>query len=191
MFEMSNDLAEYLAPGERVLWQGRSHRRPGIASGGGAIFLGIFMAVTLAVFIIFIAIASERGIDSDDARIGLVLIPIIFLAVGLGVGIPLVLAKLRFSNSRYVVTSTSAMVVSQGGWSGQQVIVVPLKGMPPVSLIENRDGTGTLVFGQNAMMAASTRYSGGWWMGSMPVFWNIERPLEVYQLIRRQMGGAS
>lgn len=191
MFEMSNDLAQYLSPGERVLWQGRSHRRPGIASGGGAIFLGIFVAVGLAVFIIFIALASEQRIDSDDARIGLVLIPFIFLAVGLGVGIPLILANRRFNKSRYVVTSTSAMVVNEGGWSGKQVMVVPLKGMPLVSLIENRDGTGTLVFGQNAMMTANARYSGAWWMGSMPVFWNIERPLEVYQLIRRQMGEAS
>ncbi len=189
MFEMSHDLAQYLSPGERVLWQGRSHRRPGIVSGG-VLFLSIFMAVGLAVLIVLIAIASERRIDSDDAKIGLVLIPFIFLAVGLGVGIPLILASRRFHNSRYVVTSTSAMVVNEGGWSGKQVMVVPLKGMPLVSLIENRDGTGTLVFGQNAMTAANVRYSGAWWMGSMPVFWNIERPLEVYQLIRRQMGEA-
>jgi len=189
MFETSSDLAQYLSSGERVLWQGRSRRRLGVASGGAMLFLGIFVAIAVMVFVIFAIVVSERGLESDDAVVGLVILPIILLAVGLGVGIPLWAVSRRYGNSHYAVTSSAAMIVSEGGWSGRQVLVVPLQGKPQLSLIENRDGTGTIVFGQNMMMAANMRYAGGWWTNSMPAFWNIERPLEVYQLIRRQVDG--
>lgn len=190
MFETSSDLAQYLSPGERVLWQGRSRRRPGVASGGGMLFLGIFVAIAVMVFVIFAVIVSERGFESDDAVVWLVILPIIFLAVGLGVGIPLLAVSRRYGDSHYAVTSSSAIIASEGGWSGRQVMVVPLRGKPLLSLIENRDGTGTIVFGQNMMMATNMRYAGGWWSSSVPAFWNIDRPLEVYQLIRRQVDEA-
>ncbi len=85
-----------------------------------------------------------------------------------------------------MVTSAAAIIVSENRWTGKRVTVIPLKSAPQVSLTENRDGTGTLMFGHNPLMINS-RYSGGWWTDSLPAFWNVERPLEVYQLIRRQM----
>ena len=106
--------------------------------------------------------------------------------VGLGVGLPLVLMGQRTSNALYAVTTASAIIVYPGlTWSGKRVAVLPLKGLQQIVLSENRDGTGTLTFGMYPM-TMNTRYS-SWWLDSLPAFWNIDRPLEVYQLIRRQM----
>lgn len=185
MFEGSSDLAAYLAPGERVMWEGRGRRGPASASVGGMIFLGVFGVMALAILIIFAAVGPTEDVPPAIA----VVLPIIFLGIGLGVGIPWLIIGQQASRARYVVTSASAMIVSENRWTGKRVTVIPLKSLPQVSLTENRDGTGTLMFGQNLLMMNS-RYSGGWWTDSIPAFWNIERPLEVYQLIRRQMGEA-
>ena len=182
MFEASNDLAMYLSPGERIVWEGKGRRALSSASIGGIPFLVIFGAVAGMMLIIFATVGPERG--SSQALV--VILPIVFLAVGLGVGIPLLVLGRQSGNARYVVTSASAMIVSENRWTGKRVTVIPLKSVPQVSLTENRDGTGTLMFGQNPFMINS-RYAGGWWTASMPAFWNIERPLEVYQLIRKQM----
>ena len=190
MFDAVRDLGPYLSPGERVLWEGRSQRRLRLATNGGLFFLMFFVAIAALVLVIFAVTASGGGLESDDARVGLVVLPIVFLAVGLGVGIPLIVASRRNADGRYVVTSSAAMIVNSGGWNGRQVQVVPLKNLSAISLIENRDGTGTLVFGQNPAWAATMRYPGMWSTGATPVFWNIERPVEVYQLVRRQMGEA-
>lgn len=192
-FDVMSDLSHYLSSGERVLWEGRSRHRTGATWNAGVIFVGIFVAVAILVFVIVAAVASSRGLDADDRVVGLLIMPIIFLAVGLGIGIPLIVMGRRYGDSRYVVTSSAAMIVIPGGWGGKQVQVVPLRNVSLISLVENRDGTGTLTFGQNPMWAYGARYSGARWMGgagSVPAFWNIERPAEVYQLIRRQMNEA-
>jgi hypothetical protein len=68
------------------------------------------------------------------------------------------------------------------------VTVAPLRSPPVITVHLNRDDTGTLMFGHSPWLTGA-RYSGGW-SSPAPAFWNIERPLEVYQLIRRQMGEA-
>jgi hypothetical protein len=182
VFERSNDLTPYLSPGERVVWEGRSRRPVSSASTGGAIFLAIFVAISILMLVIFAAAGPRVG---RDDTIAFVIIPVILLAVGLGVGIPLIVYGRQISRARYVVTSAAAIILSEGNWIGKRVTVVPLKNIQQVALTENRDGTGSLVFGQNAY-AAGSRY-GGWWSDTTSAFWNIDRPLEVYQLIRRQM----
>jgi hypothetical protein len=181
----SSDLNAYLAPGERILWEGRGRARLFSAANGGLIFLVIFMAMAVVMFFVFAAVGADGAGRSGDGRMVFIILPLVFLAVGLGVGIPLAIVGRQFANSRYIVTSSAAMIVTERSWMGRQVTIVPLKSMPVLSLVENRDGTGTLTFGQNPMWA-NTRASGGWWMNSLPAFWNIERPLDVYQLIRRQ-----
>jgi hypothetical protein len=63
--------------------------------------------------------------------------------------------------------------------------VVALKNLQQITLSENRDGTGTLTLGSSPY--AYGRYSSSWAIDSMPTFANIEKPQEVYQLIRKQM----
>ncbi len=113
--------------------------------------------------------------------------PIIFLAVGLGVGMPWVLMGSRASKARYFVTNSSAIIVyAPIARSGRRVTVVPLKNLQQITLSENRDGTGTLTLASSPY-AAYGRYSSSWAIDSVPTFANIEKPWEVYQLIRKQM----
>jgi hypothetical protein len=188
MFE-TNELSSYLAPNERVVWQGQGKRRLNSAATGGYFFIAMFVAFALIFGLIFLA--TSRGSRSgDDEMVAFVILPIVFLSVGLGVGIPLVLLGRRSSNARYTVTTTSAILLyPPTAWSGSRVTVLPLKNLQQITLSENRDGTGTLTFGQS-LMAGYGRYSSSWLMDSTPSFSNIEQPRDVYQLIRKQMAEA-
>ena len=89
-------------------------------------------------------------------------------------------------SARYFVTNASAiMVYSPTAWSGRRVTVVPLKNLQQLTVSENRDGTGTLTLATSP--AAYGRYSSSWAADAVPAFTNIEKPWEVYHLIRRQM----
>ncbi len=186
MFDLTNDLNSYLAPNERVLWQGQGKRRITSAAWGGYFFIAMFVAFALIFGGLFATLSStSRSIRNDDSLVFIIL-PIIFLAVGLGVGIPWVMLGNRASNARYFVTNLSAIIVyAPIANSGQRVTVVALKNLPQITLSENRDGTGTLTFGSSPY--AYGRYSNSWAIASVPTFANIEKPQEVYQLIRRQM----
>lgn len=185
MFE-TIELSNYLAPNERVLWQGQGKRRMSSAAGG-YFFIAMFVAFALIFGLIFLTTTrGGRNVRGDDS-VALIILPIIFLAVGLGVGVPLVLLGGRSSNARYFVTNLSAVIVySAVAWSGKRVTIVPLKNVPQLTLSENRDGTGTLTFGQS-FSGGYGRYSGSWLMDSVAAFWNIEQPQDVYQLVRKQM----
>lgn len=188
MFETTDELSAYLAPNERVLWQGQGRRRLNSAAAGGYAFIAMFVALAL-IFIVLLLTTTRGGRSSGGDAVALVILPFIFIGVGLGVGIPLVLLGQRSANARYVVTNLSALIVSAPtAWAGRRVTVVPLKNLSQLTLTENRDGTGTLTFGQT-LFSGYGRYSNGWLTDSMAAFWNIEQPQTVYQLIRRQMAG--
>jgi hypothetical protein len=100
--------------------------------------------------------------------------------------LPWILLARRTSNARYYVTNSSALIIyASGARSGKRVTVVPLKNLQQLTLSENRDGTGTLTLASSPY-AAYGRYSNSWMIDSVPTFANIERPQEVYQLIRKQ-----
>jgi hypothetical protein len=89
------------------------------------------------------------------------------------------------------VTTASALIFyPPTAWSGNRLTVLPLKNLQQITLSENRDGTGTLTFGQSLMAGYGGRYSNSWWADSTPAFSNIEQPRDVYQLIRKQMAEA-
>ena len=184
MFEASNDLSTYLAPNERVLWEGRGKRKLSSASTGGLIFLVIFVGLALLFVLLFFLTATSSRSRGDTAP--MIIVPIMFVFIGLVVGIPLYMAGRQSNNARYIVTTLSALIVSQTMWSGKRVMVVALKNASQITFTENRDGTGTLTFGSNPFMAYGRTYS-SWYADATPAFWNIERPLEVYQLIRKTM----
>ena len=188
MFETTSDLSDYLAPNERVLWQGRGRRRLNSTAAGGYAFIAMFVVLAL-VFIVLLLTTTRGGRGSSGDAAALVILPLIFIGVGLGVGIPLVLMGQRSTHARYVVTTTAALIVyAPTAWAGRRVTLVPLKNLAQLTLTENRDGTGTLTFGQSPLTSYG-RYSNSWWLDSMAAFWNIEQPRDVYQLIRRQMTG--
>jgi hypothetical protein len=186
MFEMTNEISGYLAPNERVLWQGQGQRRLNSTAAGGAVFIAMFIALVVILGVFFAVSASSSRSRSSDAA-PLVILPIILVTIGLSVFVPLLVMGRRTSNARYFVTTAAAILLYPPTvWSGRRVIVVPLKNLQQVTLSENRDGSGTLTFGQS-LMAGYGRYSNSGWTDSTPAFSNIERPMEVYQLIRQQM----
>jgi hypothetical protein len=120
-----------------------------------------------------------------------VFFPLLFIVIGLGVGVPMTMLSRGSANARYIVTSAAAIIANDNRWTSKRTTIVPLKNIAQLSLTENRDGTGTLTFGSNPF-AAYGRYGSSWSsFDSTPAFWNIEKPLEVYQLIRKQMDGNS
>lgn len=186
MFE-TNELSNYLAPNERVLWQGQGKRRLNSAAAGGYVFIAMFVGMALIFGLIFLTTTRGGRSVRDDDAIAFVILPIIFIAVGLSVGLPLVLLGSRSNNARYFVTNLSAVIVYPAtAWSGKRVTVVPLKNVQQLTLSENRNGTGTLTFGQS-FYGGYGRYGSSWLMDSVTAFWNIEQPQDVYQLIRKQV----
>ena len=186
MLDLTSDLNAYLAPNERVLWQGQGTRRVSAAAWGGYFFIAMFVGFALLFGAMFAVFSSDsRGTSSSDSLVFLIL-PIIFLGVGLGVGIPWVLMGNRTGKARYFVTSFSAVIVyAPIANLGRRVTMVSLKNLQQITLNENRDGTGTLTLGLSPY--AYGRYSGGWASEATPAFAHIAQPLEVYQLIRKQM----
>jgi hypothetical protein len=187
MFETTNELSNYLAPNERVVWQGQGKRR--LNSAGGWIVLAIFAAMAVGFVTFYIASIPVAGRARGDLSPAVIL-PLIFLVVGLSIGIPLMAMSGRSRNARYFVTTVSAIILyPPTAWSGKRVTILPLKNLQQITLSENRDGTGTLTFGQS-LYSGYGRYSNSWLMDSIPAFSNIERPQEIYQLIRKQMAEA-
>jgi hypothetical protein len=186
MFDVTNDLSNYLTPNERVLWQGRGRRKIWSAQNPGLIFALIFGGVAVFMLIVFLAIASTSRSSAPSGFV--ILFPLLFIVIGLGVGLPIALLSRGVTGGRYLVTSAAAIIVNENRWTSKRTTILPLKNLAQISLTENRDGTGTLTFGSRPFMAYG-RYSGGSF-DSTPAFWNIERPLEVYQLIRKQMNEA-
>jgi 4-amino-4-deoxy-L-arabinose transferase-like glycosyltransferase len=182
MFDLTGELNSYLVSGERVLWQGRAKRRLNVMATSGVAFIIMFVGFALIFGFVF-TLTSTSSLRRDPAAI---ILPIIFLAVGLGVGIPWVLMGNRASNARYFVTNLSAIIVyAPLANSGQRVTMVSLKNLQQLTLSENRDGTGTLTLASSPY--AYGRYSSSWASDAVPTFANIEQPWEVYQLIRKQM----
>ncbi len=188
MFDLTGDLNPYLAPNERVVWQGQGKRRIASAAWGGYFFMAMFVMFALIFGVMFVAFTStSRGVRSSGDSIAFIVLPIVFLAVGMGVGIPWVMMGNRAGKARYFVTNLSAIVIyAPIANMGRRISVVALKNLQQITLNENRDGTGTLTFGSNPY-AAYGRYASSWAVDSVPAFANIEKPSEVYQLIRKQM----
>jgi hypothetical protein len=186
MLDLTSDLNSYLAPNERMLWQGQGKRRLNSSTWGGYFFIAMFVAFALIFGAMFATLASNsRGARSGDS-IAFLIMPIVFLAVGLGVGIPWVLMGSRASKARYFVTNLSAIIVyAPIATAGQRVTVVALRNLQQITLSEHRDGTGTLTLASSPYVYG--RYASSWANDSVPAFANIERPQEVYQLIRKQM----
>lgn len=184
MIDSTDDFASYLAPGERVLWQGQGRRRLSATSASGLLAMAIVAALALVFLAIFRVVPISSG--GQDDRFVAIFVPLILVVIGLSVGLPLFLVGRQRGNARYAVTSLSILIASQSTWSGKRVTLIPLKNLAQVMILENRDGTGTLIFGSSPY-AVNARYASSWLVESAPAFWNIENLWNVYQLIRKQM----
>lgn len=138
----SRRIADELAPGERLLWQGRP--RPGL-------ILGVGDAIGISLVLLFLL--GWTGIVASIAVRGLVaggpsprvLIPIGMAAVGLGVIAYIAWLEPRGRRLRsYGVTDRRALIVS--GQLRPTVESVPLALARTVTLRLRGDGSGTIEF---------------------------------------------
>ncbi len=191
MDSSSVGIVPYLAHDEQGLWCGESRR----GMGGPQMTLGIILLVVFLGFsvIMFVAVAL---ISAAPARTGsaypqvFLILPVFFLIIGLAVGLPLVIVGRQLARGQYFVTSRSAIIFTENRWLGRRLTVVPLRHLPLLTLNENRDGSGSLIFALATIGATGAGYQNGMWSGGVPAFWNIDQPRDVYFLIRRQMDGA-
>jgi hypothetical protein len=182
MIDPINEAALYLAPDEKILWQGRNTKRTPTSSSLALMAFGMCSALAIGYFIVFVwQPGSSWGMGLGmSSEMGILLIVLLVFGP--------VLAFLAFQgrrerNTRYVVTNLAALIVSQGSQSSIRLTTIPFGGLSEVRVIENRDSTGTLMFNEGSRAVAS---SGGL-AQTGAAFWNIEKPWEVYQLIRKQM----
>ena len=147
----------------------------------------ILRFLPLSLLALFLVLGSSSRSSNAVPIFFVVFFPLLFIAVGLGVGIPMSVLGRSAANARYIVTSAAAIIVMDSRFSGKRTTIFPLKNIAQLALTENRDGTGSITFGSNPFAAYGRNYGNSWYASSTPAFWNIEKPMEVYQLIRKQM----
>src|SRR5512143_1870434 len=179
MFDLTNDLNNYLAPNERILWQGQGRYKLWTASNPGLLFALIFGGMAAVMLVLFLVLGSSSRSSNSVPLFFVVFFPLLFIAIGLGVGIPMSALSRSAANARYIVTSAAAIIVMDNRFSGKRTTIFPLKNIAQLALTENRDGTGSITFGSNPLAAYGRYYGNSWYANSTPAFWNIEKPMEV------------
>ena len=151
----------------RPLWQ----RRPAKSITLFGVDLPVIGAIAILAGIFLLVFILWQGMAFSLVLVAIVPALLIFMAED----------SQRDQNADYVVTNLSALIVPTGATRGKRVTMVPFRNLTGIEVAENRDGTGTLVFGTRPNTTNRTR------AGSLLAFWNIERPWDVYQLIRKQI----
>jgi len=182
MSEATSEPIEYLAPDEKILWQGQSKgRSPASSMLGPVSFVGV---VTLVGAFFAVYIGAPGTVLNLGWGIGLPwsLLLIILFAFGPVI----VMLGWRGRQDRltcYLVTTSSAMIIGHSGRLAQRATILPLRNLTTIKVVKHRNGTGTLYFN-----FGSRDPSAGDSLAETPLaFLNIEQPLDVYQLIRQQM----
>jgi len=144
MVEIPRDIANELAPAEKVLWAGQP-RQGIILRGFDALLLPFFLVWTGGVGAA--AVAMLRAPKTD--MVGIIMMSVIFVPVGLYalVGRFFVEARQR-SRTFYAVTSERIVIVF--GLFSRTVKSIELKSLGEMALSERRNGSGSIVFGPSS-----------------------------------------
>jgi hypothetical protein len=179
----SSEIEREVNSGERLLWSGRPQQ-------------GIRLRPSDALMIPFsllwcgFAVFWEVGVAATKAPFFFKLWGIPFVLVGLYMvfGRFFVEARMR-RQTFYGVTSERIIIVT--GLFSRQTKSLQLRSLSDISLSERTDGSGTVTFGPQYLMAP--RVPAGWPGAghyAAPSFDLIDRAKEVYDLIRRTQKSA-
>jgi hypothetical protein len=157
----------HLTRGERLLWSGRPRKGIGLQ---GTDFIGFGMG---AVGVVFMGGSIVRGILDGDFGFLIFLVPFATVWVGIAAGQPFWRARRR-RNVVYALTDRRALIVLEKASS--EVQSVSLLAQPTVTLEAHRDGTGTILFGNQS--AVERQQETG------PAFRRVENVSAVYILIQ-------
>ena len=130
----------YLARGERLLWTGRPRRAIAVQTGD---YVGFGMALFGAAFM-----GREIVQVITDGAYGILpfLVPFAIVWIGIAAGQPLRRARRR-RNAVYGLTDRRAIILQEASSEVQSVALVA---EPIVALQTHRNGTGTILFGNQS-----------------------------------------
>jgi hypothetical protein len=175
---MDEIIQRQLLVGERVLWSGRP--QTGLLFTPADVFL-IPFSLLWGGFALYWNVGVWM---LDDASWFFRLWGLPFLLVGLYITVGRFFHDaMRRRNLHYAVTNERVLVV-QGG-RNPRITSLDIRKLPTIELNERRDGTGSIRFGEQFMMAWA-RY--GQWLPSMsftPTFLAIPAVRKVYDLVQQ------
>jgi hypothetical protein len=178
-----------LQHGETILWEGRPVRHRLFRASDALL---VPFSVTWFAFGAFWASSAivDTTADGGDPPAFVALWGALFAVVGLYlVAGRFVLRAIASRRTRYVVTDRRVVIV--GGVSGHQVRSAYVSDLLPPVVIERRDDSGSLAFGQFPGIGAVFRSGSSWraWgaePGDTLVLWDIPDVRHVRDLLSRR-----
>ncbi len=138
------DITYLLEPGEQMIWQGQSE--PTTGSSGTGLYGWKF--ITLGAVIAAIAILYAYINQSPSALFVLVIAPI---PVAVGITMLQIQRSITSRTSEYCLTNCHAIIIKKPVISTDYTTtIIDMAATDTVKMIEQGDGSGTLVFGRNA-----------------------------------------
>lgn len=167
-----------LAPGERLLWNGIP--RQGVRFQSSDFFMVPF-SLMWGGFAIF----WEYSVTNSNAPVFMSLWGIPFVLIGIYfIGGRFFLDSYQRSRMLYAITDQRAFIISD--WLGREVTSLPLKNLTEVTLKENADHSGSIVFGSGN--PAYAMLSGTPWPGARrrlaPAFDPVDDVRKVYEILQ-------
>lgn len=137
----------YVAPGDTVLWKGKPGK-------GHLLGPQDVVMIPFSIFWCGFAIFWEITALTSGAPSFMALFGIPFVAVGLYITVG------RFIHSAHTRKRTAYVITRHKiiRARGNRIDVLDSKNMPPYRLVANRDGSGTIRFGENYYYAYGKRY---------------------------------
>ncbi len=186
---MDTSIQNQLLPGEEILWEGRPRISSGINLGNiGQSVFGLFW-LGFSLFWTITAFLMTRAIPGNDPtamffKIFFPLFGLPFIAIGVFIVFINPMKKKNSTiNTSYYLTDQRLIIYNNG--SSPVFNSVFIKNSGTVQLIENRDGTGNIVFDSIFNNTSANRRSYGSYV--VPAynncFYRIDEAEEVYKLI--------
>ncbi|MFN8598109.1 MAG: hypothetical protein U0559_18250 [Anaerolineae bacterium] len=182
MSDMMSESIEYLAPDEKILWQGQSKSSSSAALAVRPIMLAAVATLGVGLMLVYVG-APHSVLNLWGIGLPWSLLLIILFAFGPVIAM-LAWRGRQDRQTQYLVTTSAAIIVGASSRASQRATILPLRNLTAIKVSRNRDGTGTLHFNFSPRDAAANDL----FVESTLAFLNIEQPLMVYQLIRQQMG---
>ncbi|PZS04931.1 MAG: hypothetical protein DLM69_01345, partial [Candidatus Chloroheliales bacterium] len=185
------DVSRFIEPDERILWQGQPMRGVGNPLRlGGMIVLGVGVLLGLIFGIVGFVLgnlSSEVG-QTANRNVGAVFLWVGPLVFGIMVftGATLLIAGRFISrNIAYVLTEQRAIIAQGPSFGATRTTLVDLTDVGIIRVLENKDGSGSIIFGRSSYYSSQGGYGGsGSYYDRDYSIANIPDVMNVYRLIR-------
>jgi len=176
-------IEQQLSPGERLVWSGQP--RLGLRLRPSDAF-----AIPFSLLWCGFAIFWETSVVTTHAPFFFKLWGIPFVLAGLYIVFGRFFVDARSRGRTFYGVTNERIIIVSGAFS-RQIKSMQLRTLNDISLTERADGSGTITFGPQSLMAQ--RLPSGWpgaRQYAAPAFEMIECAKEVYELIRQKQNAA-